>query len=72
MLDNIKIKLYVLGFIYLVILFFTMVVTLIPITVCWLFTGYMVNNIFFLKICGIVTTIIFVASTLIGTASYKK
>ena len=72
MLDNIKIRLSVLGLIYLFILFFTMAATFIPITIWWLFTGYMVNNIFFLKICGVVTTIIFVASTLIGAASHKK
>jgi len=72
MLDNIKIRLSVLGLIYLFILLFTMVATFIPITIWWLFTGYMVNNIFFLKICGVVTTIIFVASTLIGAASHKK
>jgi len=72
MSNNIKIQLSVLGFIYLIILFFTMVVTIIPITAWWLFTGYMVNNIFFLKICGVITTIIFVVSTLIGTASHKK
>ena len=72
MSDNIKIRLSVLGLIFLAILLFTMVATFIPVTIWWLFTGHMVNNIFFLKICGIITTIIFIASTIIGTITKKK
>ena len=72
MLNNIKIQLSVLGFIYLLILFFTSVVILIPVTAWWLFTGYMVSNVLFLKICGIVTTTIFLVSSLISMVSDKK
>ena len=72
MLNNMKIQLSVLGFIYLFILFFTTVVILMPVIVWWLFTGYMVSNLLFLKICGIVTTIIFVVSSIIGMISYKE
>jgi len=32
----------------------------------------MVSNLLFLKICGIVTTIIFVVSSIIGMISYKE
>lgn len=74
MLNNIKIRLHlsILGLVYLAILFVTMVVTFIPITIWWLFTGYMVSNILFLKICGAATTIIFVVISLIGMVSDKK
>jgi len=72
MLDNIKIRLSVFGFIYLLILFFTMLAILIPVMFWWMVTGYMVNNIIFLKICGSVTTIIFLVSCVIGMISYEK
>ena len=72
MSDNIKIRLSVLGMIYIAILFVTMVVTFIPITIWWLFTGYMVNNILFIKISCISTTIIFLVSSLVGMVSHKK
>ena len=72
MSDNIKIRLSVLGFVYLFILFFTMLTVLLPITFWWLVTGYMVSNITFLKICGLTTTVIFLISCVIGTVSYKK
>ena len=72
MLNNIKIRLSVIGLIYLLILFVTMLITIIPVIVWWLFTGYMVSNIIFLKICGSVTTIIFLISCVIGMNSYKN
>jgi hypothetical protein len=72
MSDKIYIQLSVFGLIYLAILFVTMVVTFIPITIWWLFTGHMVSNLFFLKICGLATTIIFAVSVLIGMVSHKK
>jgi len=72
MSDNIKIKLSVLLMIYLAILIVTMVLTFIPITIWWLFTGHMFSNILFVKISFIVTTIIFVVSSLIGMVSHKK
>tara|TARA_Y100000034_G_C6807279_1_gene362569 strand:+ start:310 stop:528 length:219 start_codon:yes stop_codon:yes gene_type:complete len=72
MLNKIYIQLSVFGLVYLAILFVTMVVTFIPITIWWLVTGYMISNILFLKICGIATTTIFVVSSLIGMISYKK
>ena len=72
MSDNIKIRLSVLGFVYLFILFFTMLAVLLPITFWWLVTGYMVSNIIFLKICGYITTIIFLISWVIGMTSNEK
>jgi hypothetical protein len=72
MSDNIKIRLSVLGFVYLFILFFTMLAVLLPITFWWLVTGYMVSNIIFLKICGSITTIIFLISWVIGMTSNEK
>lgn len=72
MSDNIKIKLSVLFMIYLAILLVTMLVIFIPITIWWLFTGYMISNALFVKVSIIVTTIIFVVSSLIGMTSNKK
>jgi hypothetical protein len=72
MSDNIKIKLSVLFMVYLAILLVTMVLTFIPITIWWLFTGYMFSNIIFIKISLVVTTIIFVVSSLIGVTSKNK
>mgnify|MGYP003633542328 CR=1 FL=1 len=72
MLNNIKIKLSVFGFIYLFILFFTMLVILIPVMFWWLVTGYMVSNIIFIKICGLVTTIIFLISCFLGITLTEK
>lgn len=72
MSDNIKIRLSVLGFVYLFILFFTMLAVLLPITFWWLVTGYMVSNIIFLKICGSITTIIFLISWVIGMTPNEK
>ena len=72
MSDNIKIKLSVLFMIYLAILLVTMLVIFIPITIWWLFTGYMISNALFVKASIIVTTIIFVVSSLIGMTSNKK
>jgi len=71
MSDNTKIRLSVLGFIYLFILLFTMLVILLPVTFWWLVTGYMVSNITFLKVCGLTTTIIFLISCVIGMAPTK-
>ena len=72
MSDKIYIQLSVFGLIYLAILFVTMVVTFIPITIWWLFTGYMVSNILFAKVSIIITTTIFLVSSLIGMFSHKK
>ena len=72
MSDKIYIQLSVFGLIYLAILFVTMVVTFIPITIWWLFTGYMVSNILFAKVSIIITTTIFIVSILIGRTSNKK
>ena len=72
MSDNIKIKLSVVFMIYLAILLVTMLVIFIPITIWWLFTGYMISNALFVKVSIIVTTIIFVVSSLIGMTSNKK
>ena len=72
MSDNIKIKLSVLFMVYLAILLVTMLVIFIPITIWWLFTGYMISNALFVKVSIIVTTIIFVVSSLIGMTSNKK
>jgi len=72
MSDNIKIKLSVLFMVYLAILLVTMLVIFIPITIWWLFTGYMISNALFVKASIIVTTIIFVVSSLIGMTSNKK
>jgi hypothetical protein len=71
MSDKIYIQLSVFGLIYLTILFVTMVVTFIPITIWWLFTGYMVSNILFAKVSIIITTTIFLVSILIGRTSNK-
>ena len=71
MSDKIYIQLSVFGLIYLAILFVTMVVTFIPITIWWLFTGYMVSNILFAKVSIIITTTIFLVSVLIGMTSNK-
>ena len=71
MSDKIYIQLSVFGLIYLAILFVTMVVTFIPITIWWLFTGYMVSNILFAKVSIIITTTIFLVSILIGRTSNK-
>ena len=72
MSDNIKIRLSVLLMIYLAILLVTMVVTFIPITIWWLITGYMFSNTLFIKISFMVTTTIFVVSSLIGINSKGK
>ena len=71
MSDKIYIQLSVFGLIYLAILFVTMVVTFIPITIWWLFTGYMVSNILFAKVSIIITTTIFLVSVIIGRTSNK-
>ena len=71
MSDKTYIQLSVFGLIYLAILFVTMVVTFIPITIWWLFTGYMVSNILFAKVSIIITTTIFLVSVIIGRTSNK-
>ena len=72
MSDNTKIKLSALTLIYLFILCLTMLTTIIPVTIWWLFTDQMINNILFINICLVTTTVIFVASTIIGTITHKK
>ena len=72
MSDNIKIRLSVLGMIYLAILLVTMVVGFIPITIWWLITGHMLSNILFIKMSFTVATTIFLVSSLIGMFSDKK
>ncbi len=60
MLDKLKLKLLVVGAIFAIISFFTIIITWLGVSIWWLLSGYMVTRLTFLYIYLILTLIPFI------------
>lgn len=60
MLDKLKLKLLVVGAIFTIISFFTIIITWLGVSIWWLLSGYMVTRLTFLYIYLILTLIPFI------------